>query len=112
MIARVRRRTQFRAFTSPVSRRRRRGPLSIVAAPSVDPGVPRVAYAIGRSVGNAVERNRLRRRLRSALPSVESRLRPDRAYLIGASKGAQSLTYREIVVILGQLTSDPGLAAA
>ncbi len=77
----------------------------MVSAPSLDPGVPRVAYAVGRGVGPAVQRNRLRRRLRSALVALEPRLGTDRAYLVGATKGANRLTYREITAHLDELTA-------
>jgi ribonuclease P protein component len=53
---------------------------------------PRVAYAIGRSVGSAVVRNRLRRRLR-ALAHEWARageLRPG-WYLVGATPAAAQL---------------------
>jgi ribonuclease P protein component len=106
--ARIRRSAQFRAFAG--APRRRRGPLSIVAAPSVQPGVARVGFAIGRGVGNAVERNRLRRRLRSAMSQLSSRLDRDAAYLLGATRGAKDLTYGEIVALLGELV--PARAAA
>jgi len=83
----------------------------MIAAPSVDPGVPRVAYAIGRTVGSAVTRNRLRRRLRSAVREVGAGLDSATAYLIGASKGASDLTYREIVALVSTLAGDVGAAA-
>jgi ribonuclease P protein component len=45
---------------------------------------PHVGYAIGRSVGNAVTRNRARRRLRAALHDRGADLRPG-WYVLGAS---------------------------
>ncbi|HEY1739478.1 MAG TPA: ribonuclease P protein component, partial [Acidimicrobiia bacterium] len=62
MTARIRRSAQFGAFAG--GTRHRRGPLTVAAAPSLEPGVARVGFAIGRGVGTAVDRNRLRRRLR------------------------------------------------
>ena len=61
----------FRRFRTN-ARRFHDGPISLrwLADPQV--GVPQVAYAIGRAVGPAVTRNRLRRRLRS-LMVVEAR---------------------------------------
>lgn len=52
----------------------------------LDPSLsrPHVGYAIGRSVGNAVTRNRARRRLRAALAARSSSLRPG-WYVVGAS---------------------------
>jgi ribonuclease P protein component len=49
-----------------------------------------VAYALGRRVGGAVTRNRLRRQLRALLHEAGPRLRPG-WYLIGASPGATEL---------------------
>jgi ribonuclease P protein component len=60
---------------------------------------PRVAFALGRKVGSAVERNRLRRRLRSIMAGLaggpSGPLRSG-AYLIGARPGVNSLSYQEL----------------
>lgn len=65
---------------------------------------PDVAYAIGRPVGTAVARNRLRRRLRAVVDTVE--LAPG-TYLISASPaaaGATSTTLRaDLVAALAHL---------
>jgi ribonuclease P protein component len=52
----------------------------------LDPSLsrPHVGYAIGRSVGNAVTRNRARRRLRAAFAERGASLRPG-WYVVGAS---------------------------
>ena len=55
---------------------------------AAQPGPPRVAYAIGRRSGNAVERNRIRRRLRHIVSNHAARLLPDHQYLVGASPAA------------------------
>jgi len=59
-------------------------------------GPPRVAYAIGRSTGNAVVRNRIRRRLRAALQADVAHLRPGAAYLVGAGPAASEYTVSEL----------------
>lgn len=56
---------------------------------------PRVAYTIGRRVGPAVVRNRLRRRLRMLMRRAAPHLRPG-AYLIAAAPEAAALTYAEL----------------
>ncbi len=56
-------------------------------------GPPRVAYAVGRPVGSAVERNRLRRRLRAVVSA--SGPAPG-AYLVSAGPGARDLGFEEL----------------
>ena len=53
----------------------------------------RVAYAVNRSVGNAVVRNRVRRRLRAVVQSAA--LEPG-AYLVSASAAAGTLPFDEL----------------
>ncbi|MEL7209115.1 MAG: ribonuclease P protein component, partial [Actinomycetota bacterium] len=48
-------------------RRARSGPITVLHRPRPEREDIRVAYAVGRPVGNAVTRNRVRRRLRSSL---------------------------------------------
>ncbi len=55
----------------------------------------RFAYAVGRKVGGAVVRNRLRRRLRAIMQEFGSVLEPG-AYLVGVSPGAAPLSYGEL----------------
>jgi ribonuclease P protein component len=64
---------------------------TFVLDPTLQP--PRVAFAIGRAVGPAVVRNRIRRRLRSALPAIE--LTPG-LYLIGATPAAAARSCDEL----------------
>ena len=56
---------------------------------------PRVAYAIGRSRGTAVQRNRLRRRVHAVLRESERALRKGR-YLIGALVPAVSANFPQV----------------
>jgi ribonuclease P protein component len=65
----------------------------VVYVPAGEGTVPRVGYAIGRSVGGAVVRNRIRRQLRSAL--VAAHLAPG-AYLIVASPAATTLGFEAL----------------
>lgn len=62
---------------------------------------PRVAFAIGRATGSAVERNRLRRRLRSLL---RDRPIPPGLYLIGAQAHACERTFAELERTIDRLT--------
>jgi ribonuclease P protein component len=74
----------------------RAGPLSVRYAPSGG-AVAEVAYAIRRSGGSAVRRNRCRRRLRECLRQVDQRggLRPG-VYLIGVRDEAVEAAYQEL----------------
>lgn len=62
------------------------------------PGPPRVAFAIGRKVGNAVVRNRARRRLRHLLADRQRSDRPlaPGAYLLVVRPGVDALPYGEL----------------
>ena len=64
---------------------------SFVLDPDLVP--PQVAFAIGRAVGSAVSRNRLRRRLRAVLAECDV---PPGLYLIGARTPACEQTFAEL----------------
>jgi ribonuclease P protein component len=74
-------------------RRARRGPVSVTYAAGESPS-PRIAYAVGKRVGKAVVRNRLRRRLRAAVSGLTG-LQPG-AYLVAADPGAAGLSYEDL----------------
>ena len=52
-----------------------------------------MAYAVGRRAGNAVARNRLRRRLREAVREHAELLECDTAYLVGADPSAATMSF-------------------
>jgi ribonuclease P protein component len=101
LIWRIRDRATFDALAT--GRRRRQGPISMTFLPG-DPAVPpRVAYAIGKRVGPAVVRNRIRRRLRAAALAHRAELQPGGAYLFGASPAAAAAPYAELDAAMGRL---------
>jgi ribonuclease P protein component len=63
--------------------------------------VARVAYSVGRKVGGAVVRNRVRRRLRAAVRELDALLVPGAAYLVSAGPAAAVVRYQELVAHLG-----------
>jgi ribonuclease P protein component len=77
-----------------VGTRRRAGGITVFAAPG-EPGIPRVAVVAGRAVGNAVRRNRAKRRLREALRLVP--LRDGREYVVIASAAAVRAPFEALV---------------
>jgi ribonuclease P protein component len=90
LIWRVRDRATFEALAR--ARRTRRGPLSLRYLPGDDTLPPRVAFALGRNVGSAVQRNRARRRLRSAIAGNALRVAPG-AYLFGGGPDVVTVSY-------------------
>jgi ribonuclease P protein component len=91
----IRERAIFRALAQ--GRRRRRGVVMVscaVVGPGTEP--PRVAYAVGRRVGTAVVRNRVRRRLRAATRAHADTLVPGCAYLVSAAGAAAASPYAEL----------------
>ncbi|MDE3085537.1 MAG: ribonuclease P protein component [Acidobacteriota bacterium] len=75
-------------------RRARRGPVTVTFAQAGSAPEPRVAYAVGRKVGNAVLRNRVRRRLRAAVAQTAEL--PPGAYLVAAGPAAARQSFEEL----------------
>ena len=63
---------------------------------------PRVAFALGRALGPAVARNRLRRRLRALLGAMTI---PGGLYLVGAQPAAVQRTASELAFDLQRLVA-------
>lgn len=61
-----------------------------------------VGYAIGRNVGGAVLRNRIRRQLRSLLEAKSDQL-PAGWYLVGAQPRVGTMSWTELGTIVDQL---------
>jgi ribonuclease P protein component len=89
---RVRTRRQFALFLTPTGRGQS-GPLRILFVAG-DNGVA-AAYAINRKVGNAVVRNKIRRRLRALMDEISPRPLSGK-YLIRVGIETSQLTYDEL----------------
>ena len=94
MDGRIRDRTTFETLRRS-GVRSRRGPISVTFVAGDTDRVPRVAYAVGRRVGGAVLRNRLRRRLRAAVADRAGSIPPG-AYLVSAGREALDLPYEDL----------------
>ncbi|MBJ7514013.1 MAG: ribonuclease P protein component [Acidimicrobiia bacterium] len=98
MIWRIRDHATFVAFARSPSRRS--GAISVRRIGGSAESPPRVAYALGKRVGDAPTRNRLRRRLRAAVRELDSELVGGSAYLIAARPEAVLMSKTQIEVAL------------
>jgi ribonuclease P protein component len=73
----------------------------MVSGPPTGPA--RVAFAVGRRTGGAVQRNRVRRRLRAALRHLNDELQPGSAYLVGGGTEALTMAFDALVHGLREL---------
>ena len=102
LIWRVRGQASFQALAR--GRRRRAGNLEVRTAVLGSPTEPpRAAFAVGRIVGNAVTRNRVRRQLRAALHEHSGSLQPGRGYLVRATSGAAEAPFSDLSATLSEI---------
>jgi ribonuclease P protein component len=94
LIHRIRGRDAFRRLVHDGTRIRRPA-LWCTWCPDPSTSTISVAFAIGRALGPAVERNRLRRRLRAILRELEPSLSGGQL-LIGANPQAVELTFDQL----------------
>ncbi len=71
-------------------------------------GVARFGFVTGKVVGNAVVRNRVKRRLRAAAAQMD--VRPEADIVVGARKSAANATYHTLYKALAVLIERAGLA--
>lgn len=79
--------------------RGRSGAIWVVWVPAPVDEPPRLAFAIGRKVGGAVTRNRLRRQLRAAFCALQPGAG---AYLVGVAPAGGPLSFGELKELLRQ----------
>ena len=104
MIWRIRERGAFTRLADE-GRRTRAGVLWCTYIPDPAATPPRVAYALGRAIGPAVARNRLRRRLRALVTATDL---PPGFYLIGAQPIAAQRSRSELEFDLVKLVASVG----
>jgi ribonuclease P protein component len=104
LIWRIRERSAFTRLADE-GRRTRAGVLWCTYIPDPVATPPRVAYALGRAIGPAVVRNRLRRRLRALLDATTL---PPGFYLIGAQPIAAQRSRSELEFDLLKLVASVG----
>ena len=101
LIGPIRERSTFAAL-SRLGSRASKGPLTAVFVP--DTGVfqhPQVAFAVPRSVGNAVVRNRIRRRIRAILIGLAADQRlPAGAWLFIVRPTLSALDHQELTAVV------------
>ena len=73
-------------------------------------GQPKIGISVPNSVGKAVVRNKVRRRIRAAMRGYVAHIKPSQI-VISARKGAESLTYAQIDGKLYELLNKSGLYA-
>ena len=96
----VRSRRTFAELRRP-SGRGRHGPVSVSFVVRPDWDRREVAYAVGRKVGNAVQRNLLRRRMRAIVAERAGGLSTG-AYLVRCGPGGPALEFRELKVAMSR----------
>ena len=81
------------------------GPLEFLYQTDGQTLPPRVAFAVGRRVGSAVLRNRIRRQLRAILRSLarsDPDFFPSGDYLVRVFPAAASLNFSELELLVSQ----------
>ncbi len=102
LIWRIQRRSDFDRFRRE-GQRIRLGPLWVSVITDAAAAPAHVAFAVGRSVGPAVVRNTLRRRLRALMAELIQQGLPPGWYLVGATPPAAACSFGELRAHLAPL---------
>ncbi len=66
-----------------------------------DDGPARIGFTVSRKVGTAVERNRVRRRLRATVRAAQALMQPGHDYVLVGRRAALAAPFQEIAAALG-----------
>lgn len=89
-----------------------RGEVLSVSVLATEPADLRFGFVVGRQVGSAAVRNRLKRRLREIVHKQIVHLNPGYSVVIIARPPARDLSFHELDLALRKLLSAAGLLAA
>ncbi len=87
-------------------------PVSVSILERDDVGVVRVCFVTGRHIGNAVVRNRGRRRIREAFRAASQGLAPGADVVVLAQPGALTVDFPSLVAAMRRALTEGGLLAA
>jgi len=72
------------------------GKFVVVSVLPMDGKVSRVGFAVGKKVGNAVARNKVKRRLRAIMQGQAGRISPGFDVIIGAKQKSVTASFRDL----------------
>lgn len=89
--------------------RPRFGKYVVVSVLPTNRTVSRVGFAVGKKTGNAVERNKVKRRLKAIMAKQTGRISPGFDVIIGAKRGSVAANFQELEQDLCQALQLSGL---
>ncbi|MGN6748997.1 MAG: ribonuclease P protein component [Xanthobacteraceae bacterium] len=99
---RLKRRSEFRAVAQAAGARAHASGFVLQARPRGERGPPRVGFTVTKQVGNAVERNRVRRRLRELVRlAPPALLQAGHDYVLIARRAALKVAFEAMLQELG-----------
>jgi ribonuclease P protein component len=71
--------------------------------PQKPPGITRVGFAAGKKLGNAVVRNRIKRRIKEAVRLLWARVKPGYFVIVIARQSSREMAFGQLEALLGDL---------
>jgi ribonuclease P protein component len=85
------------------------GKYVVVSVLPMDRKISRVGFAVGKKVGNAVTRNRVKRRLRAIMQGQAGRITPGFDVIIGAKQKSVTASFQDLEADLCRVLKYSGL---